>query len=123
MIETKSDWWNEVESNKEDLLSLVANYHPYYRNRYSYPITAKAAEAACELFRKDIQEQTTIPPCYSFEEYIKTKNVSMVDLLNDTWFGMPESMDVRDNPGFGILCDLCSESWVLEENKEGNEEN
>jgi len=33
---------------------------------------------------------------------------------------MPESMSIRSEPGFGILCDLCSESYVLFEENEEN---
>lgn len=48
---------------------------------------------------------------------LKKKDPAIVGLLNEVWFGMPESMDSREAPGFGILCDLCSEGYVLEEEK------
>jgi hypothetical protein len=111
---TSEEWWILVSDNKDNLFKLVESYHPFFQRNYDCKITAPAAEQICEIVRKEIVENTT-NPLVLFEEYLKNKNANLVSIFNDTWFGMPESESVRYAPGFGILCDLCSESYVLEE--------
>ena len=95
---------------------LVFNEHISIEK--AYPITAPAAEQACETIRKGIGKNWRRNPVDVFDEYVKTRNPEIVSLFNETWFGMPESSEVRSVPGFGLLCDLCSECDVLYEGEE-----
>lgn len=37
--------------------------------------------------------------------------------LNRAWMALPDSESVQHLPYWSVFCDLCSESWVFEENK------
>jgi len=117
---TADEWWVMLKHHKPQLLDLVAKYHPYYFKRYpAMPITAKRAERACQGFRNKIGQDTTKDPQRIFEMALDGQSgVTLVGLLNDTWFGMPESTAIHAEPGFSVLCDLCSEAYVLEESDE-----
>jgi hypothetical protein len=112
-IETEQDWWSAVKINKKILLNLILKYHPYYLNPHNHHITAQLAEEACQVIRDEIVKETEKDPECQFNEYLETQNGKLASLLENTWFGMPESYESRCEEGFGVLCDLCSESWVL----------
>lgn len=122
-IKTKEDWWSVFNSHKDDLRSLVSNFHPVCRNEEfagEFSISAGAAEEACEHVRKAIVDSGINPsPVEEFDRAIASNDHNaLIRLLNQTWFGIPESYDSRELPGFFPLCDLCSESWVFEEGDE-----
>jgi len=138
-LKTKADYWALVEAKKAELQQLVANFHPFYRAARDaqvverlvqgepvkdYPITAPAAEAACEAARKVVAGRLQEDPQVRFTRYVTTKDKAIVNLLNEVWFGMPESAEVRREPGFSELCDLCSEGYLLDdpEDDEGDPE-
>lgn len=112
---TAEEWWLLAAHHKDALLDLVRAYHPYYRRTHQYRITAPNAEGACETIRKEIQKQPQKDPCARVEESHQDRTDDLYMVLNETWFGMPESTGVRCEQGFGVLCDLCSEGYVLEE--------
>lgn len=113
---TAEEWWALVEANKQVLLGLVMNFHPVYRRSNSqYPITAALAERVCEAVRKQLVEGKQEDPQRRFERYLVSHDSDLVVLLNEVWFGMPESDAVHFEPGFAMLCDLCSEEYVLDE--------
>ncbi len=91
------------DKNFDNIQALVYKYHPYFRNVHEHTISAPGAEFACEQVRKQIQKENN-PPNLELRDPLYLNRV-----FNDTWFGMPESMEVRYEPGFGVLCDLCSE--------------
>lgn len=113
---TAGEWWALLEAHRAALLGLVTTYHPDCYRVHGLPITAGRAEAICERVRQDIRLASAGKPrpAERFEEYLRTRDPAMAGLLNEAWFGMPESAEVRTEDGFGTLCDLCSESWVLE---------
>lgn len=111
---TADEWWLIIEANKDDLLNLILGFHPYYNNsNEEFEITAPAAEKMSKEIRERIKENTPNDPEVLFNTYLKYKDPQMSTLLNDTWFGMPESKGIRRLPGFMVLCDLCSECDVL----------
>ena len=113
---TVSEWWELLE---EKLRDLVAEFHPGYRQQHDMAITAPAAEQVCDRFRQEIAEMTEGDPVSDFDRMKEAKDgLGLVRLLNQTWFGMPESTEVRSFLAFGALCDLCSESWVFNEEEE-----
>ena len=108
----KSEWFNKFHANGKALRELVAKFHPKSNQRsradleQAYPITAASAEAACETARKQIAEKN-IDPLKGFDRAVLLKdNIALSRLLSETWFGMPESVNVRAEPGFYCLCDL-----------------
>lgn len=118
-IDTKEDWWNLLSENKDKILDLIAKYHPLYQRQHIMPITAERAEQVSQKIRKEIVENSKDvygnyeDPQRRFEALLKDKNSDINTIINETYWGMPESWNVRSEPGFGVLCDLCSEKYVL----------
>ncbi len=114
--QTAGEYWALVEANQDVLQDLIATYHPYYRRPHlDQHITASVAEEVCEAVRKQIQEEAQEDPQQQFRVMLSKRDSQVVDLFNAVWWGMPESMESRCAPGFGLLCDLCSEAYVLED--------
>lgn len=116
-IKTKEDWWMVLEKNWENIFDMIMSYHPLSRNYRidTMEITASSAEVACETVRRQISaSHHPMSVEQRIKEYKKDKNPEMASLLNETWFGIPESTEARFLPSFGALCDLCSERWVFD---------
>jgi hypothetical protein len=67
------------------------------------PITAPNAEAACEVVRKKLKHEYHYQdsPVVRFEKAIDDGYCTIVnDILNQTWFGVPESVDCWNIKGF-----------------------
>lgn len=129
----KQEWVDQFTANKDKLRQLVEKFHPASlisvvlagegvdvlaaatHTAKQYPITAPGPEAACVKIREEIREENPLSPVLRFDAAIPRSGVlnptldinELVELLNDTWFGMPESEAVREEPGFYELCDLC----------------
>lgn len=113
----KKEWWQCVEKNWSDLKVLIENYHPsstlYQQN--DMVITAAKAEHLCEQYREEIRSRILTNPVQLAESQMLQHDPKLADTLSETWFGLPESVEVHSLNGFDILCDLCSESHVLGE--------
>ena len=44
-----------------------------------------------------------------------------IHLMNLAWFAAPDVPELHRIPGWGVLCDLCSESWVFEPEEDHEE--
>ena len=112
---TKEEWWFLAKFHKDDLRNLICDFHPIYKRvRRDMRITAPNAETACAMVRQEIVKETIDDPLECFDQFLDQKSDGLVTILNQTWFGIPESLSCWDLKGFGVLCDLCSESYVLE---------
>ena len=101
-------WWQYFNEHHKVLRDLVTTYHPNTNNKHDMYITAMNAESACTLVREQIQQKTNISITDHFDTaFIEHDLDKMFRLLNETWFGMPESIEVRQEAGFYELCDLC----------------
>lgn len=122
------EWWDLCRANADALRELVRGFHPANFHPASvekadqvkrFPITAQAAEKLCEMIRQEIvKESSGTDPVGTFDLYLNHEDDRMPNLLNEVWFGLPESVEVRTVAGFGTLCDLCSEAGILFEGKE-----
>jgi len=111
---TADEYWLLAEHHRENLQNLVVAYHPYYRRNHSdKSITATGAEIVCVKLRTQIAKRTQDDPQQLFKRYLQFKDARIADLLDEVWIGIPESIEVRGEPGFAVLCNLCSESYVL----------
>jgi hypothetical protein len=46
--------------------------------------------------------------------YMLERNPDLARVFNSAWFNAPDDRAVLYSyPGWGLLCDLCSEEWVL----------
>ncbi len=121
-IESQEDWWNALNDNWYHLVHLVDNWHPTtkaeYKQQIGFAITAEMAEKACNADRIEIakKEEGLESPGVRFYKAREAKDPQALgQLLSATWFGIPESISAHSLPGFGVLCDLCSENWVFHE--------
>ena len=118
MINNQNDWWELLTENRMLIRQLIEAFHPASNSRCGrkMPITAATAERFCEAVRRRVEEESFVNPLDQFDVYEKGHDgASMVDLLHQTWFGIPESMDAHSLPGFHDLCELCSEGWMFGE--------
>lgn len=81
---TKDDFFFAIERNKEALTNLIAKYHPRsHREGVESPV--KNFLIAFEM----------------------EDHAGLTTLFDTTWFGMPETVESHDEPGFHMLCLLC----------------
>ena len=116
---TKEEYWELVDNNWEDLSSIISVYHPSYNKKHKMPITAAFAENFREQVEEEIKSQdVNLSALERAELAKKDRHENIVAILNETWWGIPESTSCWSIKGFGLLCDLCSESYCLEEQLE-----
>ena len=101
----KTDWLSLVIRNQDKLIRLIHNYHPVYRSKSQsdFKITAPAPEAACEVVRGIIKKdyKDRLDPAKTFALAIEKQDDRMItDILNETWFGVPESTSCWSIDGF-----------------------
>lgn len=100
---TTAEWLAYAKQHQTVLTSLVEHYHPLKRNPFAntHRITAPNAEAAAIRIRADIRRNSEGDPTVDFKEAMDSDNVQKINsLLNDTWFGVPESTDCWRIEGF-----------------------
>lgn len=117
-IDTASDWWKAVDANWSRLLRLITDWHPSSKSAEPRPrlrIDAPYAETACRDIREEIHDDAHDPVAAAMKAHIDRDGPALWSIFNATWFGVPESRGAHGLPGFGLLCDLCSEGGVLEE--------
>lgn len=100
--------FNTIAENYDQLIGCIEKFHPTYAvDNSKFIITAKKAEAVCNEIRKEIK---TVDPIGQFQiAYVKMDLPTMCRILNETWYGAPESRQVFNVPGFNILCDILSD--------------
>jgi len=107
---TDDEFFNLATIHKDALLFIVRAYHPASKEpRPTLPITAYLAELACTEVRNQIAHSCgDIDPATEFESrLIKRQRFPLIQLLQETWFGIPESRElVQSLDGFNTLCDL-----------------
>lgn len=118
---TNKEWVSLLEENLDNLIKLVEQFHPaghparLTSREDKFVITAKDAEKICQSIREKIAAENDNSGLYTFLSALKEKDYDTVhSVLNETWFGLPESVQVRRLPGFYALCDLCSEYGIEE---------
>lgn len=107
---TLETWWETVDNHWDDLFALIHKYHPSERrviNRHT--ITALRAEEHSQRVREKIKETVKDPCGLASEAKQKRDAIVLRKIFSDVWWGMPESISVRREPGFHQLCSLCEE--------------
>jgi hypothetical protein len=96
-------WWGQVIAAEHNLCYLLQNYHPVNLrpNQMSLPITAPNAEIACASVGEEIRKNFEGDPVKEFKAAIQARDAHKVtNLLNDAWFGVPESTACWTITGF-----------------------
>ncbi len=108
---SRDEWFQDIEANKQILVSIIDTYHPSRKKKSDLKITAQAAEKACEKIRTLIKQNTKEDVVILFENALKEKDQKvMLKILNDVWFGVPESTSCWKIPGFKELVDFIENS-------------
>jgi hypothetical protein len=117
---TEIEWLLQAREHADDLAYLIEHYHPVNRVRMDrrfpgtifgdpvrippperLPITAASTERACETIREDIRKNFEGDPVAEFRRALDAGDVGRVNtLLNDAWFGVPESTSCWQIRGF-----------------------
>ena len=104
-------WFQDVENHKEVLISIIKEFHPSRKKKSDLKITAPNAELACEKLRSQIKKNTKEDVLISFESALKERDERIIlKILNDVWFGVPESTSCWKIPGFKELVELIEEA-------------
>jgi hypothetical protein len=109
---TTQEWIAQATQNRNKLLDLLTSFHPAAqstrRSDYNLPITTSAAEDACRNVRAVIAVETAgmnIPK--KFQAALDKADVGEIhSLLQQAWFGVPESSSCWSIPGFAEAVDL-----------------
>lgn len=96
------EYIEKAKENKTKLRNFVAAWHPINCRPHKMKITADTAESACQHVREDIIAKSSVVPIErQFDIAVETEDASKLDgLLNQAWFGVPESTECWQIEGF-----------------------
>ncbi len=98
-IETPQDWWQVLDDNWDDVLDIIYQYSKMDEVPLNGDVNPK--------FR---------PLTGLVEQWKRERDFSpMRRTLGNAWFNAPNNRHLHDRPGWLVLCSLCSEDWVFEE--------
>ena len=94
---TKEQWWNAVDRNWVNLSNILQQFLPM-------------SEAV------DYQNQPANQPMRKTVEDMKMwRDPTLVRYFNEAWWRAPDDPSIHNIPGWGLLCDLCSEYEAMDE--------
>lgn len=109
-------WFEAIDKYWTQLSFLIEHYHPRSGDQtiYDLPITAKMAEEVrrevADEIRASLDYVPAPTPVSMARHALMLRDAeSLHRILNETWWGIPESSDCWSLPKFGLLCDLCSD--------------
>jgi hypothetical protein len=108
---TVNEYFDAVNKNKVKLDCVIREWHPAYISpKKSMHITAPGAEAICEFIRTEIQQSEPKDALERFNKAVAAKDyLTANSILNETWFGVPESTECWNITGFRELVSLLEE--------------
>ncbi|HUU89193.1 MAG TPA: hypothetical protein VMX17_15775 [Candidatus Glassbacteria bacterium] len=101
----EKEWWASLEEHWENLMDIMAKFLPIDL------IMANFLPIDLNTTNPEINHHMHL-------EFILTakKNKhghTLAKMLNKTWAAAPDEPWIHELPSWGVLCDLCSESYVL----------
>lgn len=110
----ESEWFEKAIANRFKLYSFLSVYHPSNRQPGRRPedfITAPNVENACTQVRKQIRDEFEGDPTELFKVALLKKDLGVcLTLLNQAWFGVPESTTCWQIEGFKEAVDLMEDT-------------
>ena len=109
-IKTQDDWWILVNSHWQNILDIFANVGaPLGRDE-------KDHWWPDEPFQLSVRHEQ--PLIKILMEAKETENHKILYFyFQKVWEAAPDERFIHGWPSWAILCDLCSEYWVFEENE------
>jgi len=95
---TKDEWWALVDEHWADLLSRMHRF------------------IGMNDFENIDGKITQDPRAVEIEKMKADRDSRLVSYLNGVWLNAPDVAGLSEITGWGLLCDLCSEGSVLDEN-------
>lgn len=90
---TKNEYWNTVDSYWPQLLGLFVAFAPPYLPR---------------------NESGEMEPTHILAEgYRRNRDIKLINMFNKTWASAPDTGTIHLLAGWNVLCDLCSESYLV----------
>lgn len=94
---TREQWFNFANEHRQELSSLIGEFHPMNRSITGVPSNlpdlVENPERACQQIRREVREKWEGgSPVIKFQKALETGDYdTIVSVLNETWFGVPES--------------------------------
>jgi hypothetical protein len=88
----KEEYWNIVNEYWNELTNIMLRFLPKFLPKQTDIIT----------FLNELKDN---------------KNPELARMFNLTWIGAPDSGEIHAIPAWNVLCDLCSECYLLEESE------
>lgn len=120
---TKDEWWQQLDHNWKNVIGIILMFYPftdkYVKTDSDHPGVAQAPQAACntviaEIVKSGRKKWDDQKAFIEHLEGLRNDRSPEIDkIMQETWFGIPESRGSRYLPGFQEFCDLCSESYLL----------
>ena len=86
--------------------------------KYEYPKTKEEYWNTVDLYQKHLLDilEMFLPKDESskFDAYRTNKDPKIVLLFDNAWSAAPDHIGIHDIPSWKVLCDLCSEAFLLE---------
>lgn len=100
-IKNKEDWWRGVDDHWENLLDIIFHHMDCRHAAYEIPGDAKSKPTG-----RNILDEV---------EYLrKNRNEKLARYFSTTWC-LASDAYAWTVPSWGVLCDLCSEEYVLDD--------
>ncbi|MGE3320394.1 MAG: hypothetical protein AB7I18_13960 [Candidatus Berkiella sp.] len=95
-------------------------------SNYSYPKTKEEYWDTVDRYWEDLYDILVryLPKedLAKADHYRLEKNPAVSKLFNDAWWNAPDHRSIHSIPSWHVLCDLCSESYLVYEGEEGQED-
>lgn len=91
----KDEWWKNVDTWWPELLILISNF------------------AVDDLGKPLDPFQSLDPAAVTLEKMKSERDPELADVFESTWVNAPDHGRIHAMKGWDVLCDLCSESYVL----------
>ncbi len=92
---TYNEYWNTVDEYWPQLLNLFARFLPTHLPKEENSWEIEYTHIIAEMYRRN-------------------KNPKILNLFNRTWSSAPDDGHIHLLGGWSVLCDLCSESYLLD---------
>jgi len=98
-IQTPDDWWNLVDQNWDYLVSIIGHLMVL-----GFPAFETPGDSESPATGRSIREEIV--------HLKETRNQKLARYFHAAW-GLASDAYAWSVPGWGALCDLCSEEWVF----------
>jgi hypothetical protein len=99
-LANKEDYWKAISDNWEDLEKILHIYLPTFKKAW---INGDALPISLGEHLTELKE---------------TQNQKLVRAFNAAWYAAPDDIGIWSHKGWDLLCNLCSEEYVILEPKE-----